>query len=182
MDALEADLIRAARMREAPWGAVAQALGLRTRQSAESRALRLERAQKSADGTRDAAAQRQERRCQRNADTWCLAREGRIREVCERLGDASAAWPQEGNPSVAASVHALAAALAAGAGPVRLADDLTGLRWAVAPYDAPFLEPVGKQAADAARACDAMLELLAELSGVRSGRLTADGSPASAVH
>ncbi|WP_269084377.1 hypothetical protein [Streptomyces sp. 150FB] len=40
---------------------------------------------------------------------------------------------------------------------------------------------MGKQAAGAARARDAMLELLAELSGVRSGRLTGDGTLASAA-
>jgi hypothetical protein len=110
LDALERDLIRAARQRRASWQRIADALGLATRQSAETRALRLERATARAGG-RDVAAQRLEQARQRSADAWCEAHRDRFREVGESLVDASGAWPQlKGDPML----HMLAAMLAAG--------------------------------------------------------------------
>lgn len=178
LDALERDLLRAARSRDASWATVAGALGLSTRQSAESRALRLERSQNGSDG-RDVAAQRADRARQRNTDAWLAAHEERIRTVCSQIIDATPAWPHlTGNPL--ARVHRLAATLASGAGPAHLADRLAELRVEIAPYDGT-LEPVGPLAGDAAEARDAMLTLLAELRGVRTGAATADAATASAI-
>ncbi|MFF2945516.1 hypothetical protein ACFVSQ_37340 [Streptomyces niveus] len=168
LDALEHDLLRAARSRDASWTTVAGALGLSTRQSAESRALRLERAQKASDG-RDVAAQRADRARQRNADAWLAAHEKRIRTVCSQIIDTTPAWPHlMSNPL--ARVHQLAATLASGAGPAHLADQLAELRVEIAPRGGPPREPTGPQAGAAAEARDAMLTLLTELWGVRYGR------------
>ncbi|MFE9298380.1 hypothetical protein [Streptomyces niveus] len=178
LDALEHDLLRAARSRDASWATVADALGLSTRQSAESRALRLERSQKGSD-SRDVAAQRADRASQRNTDAWLVAHEERIRIICEQIIDATPAWPHlTANPL--ARVHRLAAILASGAGPAHLADRLAELRLEIAPYDGTR-EPVGPRAGAAAEARDAMLILLAELWGVRTGATTADTATASAI-
>jgi hypothetical protein len=82
LDALELDMVRAARGREASWQRIADSPGLDTRQSAESRALRLERAvQHHGSSGQDVAAQRLNRARQRTADAWCRER---------RPGDAGA--------------------------------------------------------------------------------------------
>ncbi|MFE3143379.1 hypothetical protein [Streptomyces scopuliridis] len=179
LDALEHDLLRAARSRDASWATVAGALGLSTRQSAESRALRLERSRKAFSDGRDVAAQRADRTRQRNADAWLVAHEERIRTVCGQIVDTTAAWPHlTSNPL--ARVHRLAAALALAAAPADPADQLTELRVEIAPYGGPPRDPTGPQAGAAAEARDAMLTLLAELRAVRFGHRDADDIPASA--
>ncbi|MFL4496487.1 hypothetical protein ACJ6WD_35395 [Streptomyces sp. VTCC 41912] len=180
LERLELDLIRAARSRGASWQRVADGLGLGTRQSAETRAMRLETAARSAGQDHDVAGARIARARQRIADEWCVEHEDRIRMTGEQLYDAAAAWPDLDT----VHIHQLATALAAGSGGPQLMECLQNLRATFAPHDGPRLQPtLGKRAegrevtanqADAAVAArDAMLALLDELRTVRSAVLSA---------
>lgn len=179
LERLELDLIRAARTRGASWQRVADGLGLGTRQSAETRAMRLENAAVSSHRCHDVSAARIERARQRAAEAWCEEHEDRIREVCERLYDAAEAWMELDTEVVTASyMHELGATLAAGGSGAQLMRCLETLRSRFAPYNKPRLKPtVGKrangkqisarQAAEAAAARDAMVALYVELWDAR---------------
>ncbi|PBC72408.1 hypothetical protein BX261_7282 [Streptomyces sp. 2321.6] len=179
LERLELDLIRAARTRGASWQKVADSLFLDKRQSAESRAMRLENAARSSHQDRDVAGARIERARQRAADAWCERHEDRIRAIGERLYDAAGAWTEMDTDVLCASyMHQLGATLAAGGSGPRLMQCLEHLKMTFAPYNKPPLEPTtgtrgngkevtAKQAAAAITARDAMLALIDELWDVR---------------
>ncbi|MEU7222262.1 hypothetical protein [Streptomyces chrestomyceticus] len=169
LDRLELGLIEAARARGASWQKIADHLGLGTRQSAETRALRLERAvSRYHHGGRDVAQQRTEKARQRTADAWCAEHEDRIQAVAERLIDVSKAWPQlTENPLATSYMHVLASTLTtSGSGP-KMLQELASLKHTFAPYGEERLRPTGPRAAEANAAVDAMLALLDEVGAVR---------------
>ncbi|MFE9406858.1 hypothetical protein ACFYNY_34685 [Streptomyces sp. NPDC006530] len=170
LDALEQDLIRGARNRAASWQKVADALGMANRQAAEARSTRLERAAQSHSRDRDVPTQRRNRARQRTLETWCHTHDTRIRIACERLVDVAAAWPQLTADELAAyalhALHALGSQAESDNG-VKRVEYLEMIGSQLAPYGRPPLEPTGERAAEAAKARDAALALLAELSTVR---------------
>ncbi|MFF9483020.1 hypothetical protein [Streptomyces sp. NPDC014733] len=179
LERLELDLIRAVRARGTSWQRVADSLLLSSRQSAESRAMRLESAANNNHQDHDVAGARLQRSRQRAADAWCETHEDRIRAVGERLYDAAGAWTEmDTNVLVASHMHQLGATLAAGGSGPQLMQCLEHLKVTFAPYGEPRLAPTTgaraggkevtvKQAAVATEARDAMLTLIDELSNVR---------------
>ncbi|MEK8175042.1 hypothetical protein NKH77_56085 [Streptomyces sp. M19] len=93
MDTLERDLTRAARDRGASWQQVADALGLTSRSSAESRHVRLERDAASYRRDRHPELQRAERARDRAGHAWCHANEARLREAIWDLATFNGTWP-----------------------------------------------------------------------------------------
>ncbi|MFD5899673.1 hypothetical protein [Streptomyces sp. NPDC060366] len=171
LDRMELRLITAARERGASWQKVADSLGLGTRQSAETRALRLERAVQGYNiRGRDVGSQRLDNARQRAADAWCEEHADRIRNVCERLVDSSEAWGKtvSDNPTAQSYFHLMGAHLASDAAAKTLYDAMESLRYTLSPYSektAPV--PTGKQADAATTARTDMLELVAECETVR---------------
>ncbi|MEV0580924.1 hypothetical protein [Streptomyces sp. NPDC050392] len=168
LDTTELKLIRAARTRGASWQKVADALGLGTRQSAETRALRLERGAQTYRG-RDVASQRLDKARDRAEEAWRAAHADRIREVAEQVYDTSDAWDLQSldYAGARAELHGIGELLATDGSPARLADRLSNVRFHLAPYSGEALEPTGKQAAAATKAVVALVELLAEQSAAR---------------
>ncbi|WP_266815908.1 hypothetical protein [Streptomyces sp. NBC_01433] len=169
LDTMELKLIRAARTRGASWQKVADALGLGTRQSAETRALRLERGAQTYRG-RDVASQRLDKARDRAEEAWCVAHADRIREVAEQVYDTSGAWDLQSldHAGTRAELHAIGELLATDGSPARLAARLSSVRYHLAPYSGETPKPTGKQAAAATKAVAALVELLAEQSAARS--------------
>ncbi|MFI1285199.1 hypothetical protein ACH4U5_31340 [Streptomyces sp. NPDC020858] len=172
LDTVELKLIRAARSRGASWQKVADALGLGTRQSAETRALRLERGTRAHLG-RDVASQRLDKARDRAEEAWCLERADRIREVAEQVYDTAGAWDLQSLDPAAArgSLHGIGELLATDASPAKLVDLLSSMRYHLTPDSGEAPQPTGKQAAAAMKAVTALGELIAEKSVVR-GRVT----------
>lgn len=130
LDQVELDLIRAARSGTVSWQSIADALGLKSRQSAEAKALRLERATAPTGGDRDVAAQRAHRARQRATTAWCRKHEERIRGIAEHLVSTAGAWPQLTDDTLAAlSVQSLTAALEAGGDGAQLVGYMAPLEW-----------------------------------------------------
>lgn len=170
MDRTELRLITAARERGASWQKVADSLGLGTRQSAETRALRLERAVQGYNSRgRDVGSQRLDKARKRAADAWCEEHADRIRGVCERLVDSSEAWGKTVSADLTAQshFHSMGARLASDATAVSLYDAMTSLRFKLAPHGEETPVPTGKQAKAATWARIDMLELEAECDTVR---------------
>ncbi|MYW08549.1 hypothetical protein GT034_09350 [Streptomyces sp. SID2563] len=167
LDNQELRLIRAARARGASWQKVADALGLGTRQSAETRALRLERGAQTYRG-RDVASQRLDKARERAEAAWCEENAERIREAAERFYDTSGAWDLKNVNSldIRATVHGIGELLATDGSPARLAALLGSVRYHLMPYEGEKPKPTGKQAA-AAQALTGVAELLAEQSAAR---------------
>ncbi|MFE2528751.1 hypothetical protein ACFXEL_31530 [Streptomyces sp. NPDC059382] len=180
LDNHELRLIKAARERGASWQKVADALGLGTRQSAETRALRLERGAHTYRG-RDVASQRLDKARDRAEEAWCVAHADRIREAAEQVYDTSGAWDLQDLKYVGARavLHAIGELLATDAGPAKLADRLSNLRYDLAPYSGEAPKPTGKQAAAAKKALAAVVELLAEQSAARTRVLSVRGEATS---
>ncbi|MFB7467031.1 hypothetical protein ACFCZ1_26650 [Streptomyces sp. NPDC056224] len=167
LDSLERGLIEQARHRGASWQRLADAQGFATRQSAESRALRLQRAA-SISGGRDVAAQRLSQARQRAGEAWCLEHDDRIRDLCDRLVDSSSAWTHlTSDPHAASIVHELVATLTAGGNGVTLMRVLSRLHLFLSPYGKPQPEPFGQQAAAAVKVRNEVTALLAEQEAVQ---------------
>ncbi|MFF8387854.1 hypothetical protein ACF053_30015 [Streptomyces kanasensis] len=162
LDALEHDLIRAARSRSASWQKIADSLGLANRQAAEARATRLDRAAESHRGDRDVRAQRRDRARRRVVEAWCRDHETRIKTVGGRLVDVAGAWPELAREA-AYSLDKLAQATDV----VQTVEYLEMVCARIAPYGRQALKPSGPWADEAALVLDAARDLLAELSAVR---------------
>lgn len=93
LDVLERDLTRAARSRDGSWQQIATALGLSSRTSAESRAVRLERGAASHGADRYPDQLRAARARDRAGDDWCHANERRLREAVHDLATFNDTWP-----------------------------------------------------------------------------------------
>ncbi|MGW5048430.1 hypothetical protein [Streptomyces griseoluteus] len=167
LDALERDLIRAARSRSASWQKIADSLGMANRQAAEAKATRLERAAESHRGDRDVRTQRRDRARRRTAEAWCRAHEARIKTVGGRLVDVAGAWPELAEDGAAAVYLDQLSKATDG---VQRVECLEMLHWRIEPAR-QGLEPSGPRADEAALARDAVRDLLDELS---AARLTAD--------
>ncbi|WP_327180394.1 hypothetical protein OG599_35005 (plasmid) [Streptomyces sp. NBC_01335] len=176
-DRAELRLIHAARERGASWQAVADALGLGTRQSAETRALRLERAVQAHHlGSRDVASQRLDKARDRAEAAWCAAHADRIREVSERLYDTAGAWDlPRGRNGVRGALHAIGELLATDGSPAALVNRLRTVRLDLAPYGGDGPEPAGKHAPAAAEAMAAVVDLLDGRDAVRQSVTAARG-------
>ncbi|MER5617556.1 hypothetical protein [Streptomyces sp. NPDC002215] len=169
LDDKELRLIKAARARGASWQKVADALGLGTRQSAETRALRLERGAMASFG-RDVASQRLDKARDRAAAAWCEEHADRIRTVAEAVYDTSGAWDLQGleHAGTRADLYGIGELLATDGSLTRLVDLLASMRYRLAPYSGEAPKPGGKQATAATKAVAALGELLAEHSAARS--------------
>lgn len=180
LDTMELKLIRAARTRGASWQKLADAMGLGTRQSAETRALRLERGAKT-HGGRDVAAQRLDKARDRVEQAWCEENAERIREVAERFYDTSGAWDLQNlnHLDIRGTVHGIGELLATDGSPARLASLLASVRYHLAPYSGEAPKPTGKRATDAAQALTDLGELIAEQSAARSRITSARGEATS---
>ncbi|WP_406484200.1 hypothetical protein [Streptomyces sp. NBC_01568] len=180
LDTMELKLIRAARTRGVSWQKVADALGLGTRQSAETRALRLERGTRAYLG-RDVASQRLDKARDRAEEAWCLERADRIREVAEQVYDTAGAWDLQSldHAGTRGTLHGIGELLATDGSPVKLADLLSSLQYHLAPHSNEASKPTGKQAAAAMKAVTALGELIAEKSDVRGRVTSARGEVAS---
>lgn len=180
LDTMELKLIRAARTRDASWQKIADAMGLGTRQSAETRALRLERGAQTYRG-RDVASQRLDKARDRADQAWCEENAARIREVAERFYDTSGAWDlqNQNDIDIRGTVHGIGELLATDGSPARLTGLLGSVRFHLAPYDGEAPKPTGKRAADAAQALTDLGELLAEQSAARSRITSARGETTS---
>ncbi|MFD5342288.1 hypothetical protein ACFWJY_00580 [Streptomyces anulatus] len=180
LDTMELKLIRAARARSASWQKLADALGLATRQSAETRALRLERASQSYRG-RDVASQRLDKARERVEQAWCEENAERIREAAGRFYDTSGAWDLQNvnKIDIRGTVHRIGELLATDGSPVRLASLLASVRYHLDPYEGEAPKPTGKRSADAAQALTDIVELHAERSTVRNRVTSARGETTS---
>ncbi|MFJ7424095.1 hypothetical protein ACIQXD_36755 [Streptomyces uncialis] len=180
LDNHELRLIKAARSRGASWQKLADALGLGTRQSAETRALRLERGAQTYRG-RDVASQRLDKARERAGEAWCREYADRVREVGEQLYDTSGAWDLQDLKYAGASadLHAIGELLATDASPIIMAERLEGLRYYLAPYSSEAPKPTGKQAAAAEKARTALVELLADRDAARNKVTTVRGTATS---
>ncbi|MGW6979619.1 hypothetical protein ACWGE1_09245 [Streptomyces sp. NPDC054932] len=168
LDTLERGLIEQARSSGASWQKLADAQGFATRQSAETRALRLQRAA-SISGGRDVAAQRLSQARKRAGEAWCLECEDRIRDLCDDLVDTAAAWPHlTSDPYAASIVHELVATLTAGGNGVALMRTLSRLHRFLSPYGKPQPEPCGRQAAAAVKARNELKALVVEREAAES--------------
>ncbi|MFC4883729.1 hypothetical protein ACFPK5_00775 [Streptomyces beijiangensis] len=179
LDNHELRLIKAARARGASWQKVADALGLGTRQSAETRFLRLERGAQSYLG-RDVASQRLDKARERAGEAWCGEHADRVREVAEQLYDTSGAWDLQDLTYVGtrADLHAIGELLATDASPVALVDRMESVSYHLS-YSAETPKPTGKQAAAAEKARTALVELLADRAAARSKVTSVRGEAAS---
>ncbi|WP_162948147.1 hypothetical protein [Streptomyces europaeiscabiei] len=180
LDNMELKLIRAARTRGASWQKLADAMGLGTRQSAETRALRLERGAQSYRG-RDVAAQRLDKARDRVEQAWCEENAERIREVAGRFYDTSDAWDLQNlnHIDIRGTVHGIGELLATDGSPARLASLLASVRFHLAPYSGEAPKPTGKRATDAAQALTDLGELIAEQSAARRRITSARGEATS---
>ncbi|MEU7206165.1 hypothetical protein [Streptomyces sp. NPDC045470] len=160
LDTLERDLTRAARERKASWQQIADALGLASRTSAESRYVRLQRDAASYRGDRYPELQRAERARDRAGDAWCHANEARLRAAMWDLICLNDEWPQLARTATSDQMSAWNRDLD---GP-GLAARLHSLHLDL---DAYSTEPPASTAAAAAR--DEVLALLAELRAARHG-------------
>ncbi|MCX5278297.1 hypothetical protein [Streptomyces virginiae] len=176
LDGQELRLIKAARDRGASWQKVADALGLGTRQSAETRALRLERGAQTYRG-RDVASQRLDKARDRVGDAWCSEQAERIRDVGERLFDTIDAWSLDGDDKILArtNFHVLGSQLAADGNPQALFGTLQSIQFNLSPYGKEEPKPTGKHAAAAGRARTDLLQLTAESAAVRQQVTSARG-------
>lgn len=180
LDKRELRLITEARDLGVSWQRLADALGLATRQSAETRALRLDRAVHTSSG-RDVASQRLAKARDRAADAWCVQHEGRVRDLSERLFDTAGAWDMEAIGGTArVDLHALGELLASGGSPVALAQRLESLRLHLAPpHRDERPKPAGKHAGEAVAARMELTVLIAERDDARQRVTTARGEVAS---
>ncbi|GHI97982.1 hypothetical protein [Streptomyces olivaceus] len=170
LDALEGDLIRGARNRKASWQRIADSLGAATRQAAEARATRLERAATSPSRDRDVHTQRGERARRRAVEAWCAAHLPRIRETAAALVDVAGAWPELADDFLAPlTLRSMDARLRAedGGDGAQLVEELESMRMRLLPYGKPPPEPSGERAGEAARVRDVVKTLLDEVAQVR---------------
>ncbi|MFD9033327.1 hypothetical protein ACFVZW_19565 [Streptomyces sp. NPDC059567] len=170
LDVMELRLITAARERGASWQKVADSLSLEQRQSAEGRALRLERATRGYAQGRDVGSQRLDKARQRAADAWCGKQADRIRDVAERLVDTSEAWGEAVTGDILARSYfqTLGALLVSDGAAKDLFDRMESLRITLAPYGRPQPEPTGKHAAAATKARADLIELQVEVTNARN--------------
>ncbi|NEE39431.1 hypothetical protein G3M53_80295 [Streptomyces sp. SID7982] len=168
LDTMELKLIRAARTRKASWQKLADAMGLGTRQSAETRALRLERGARAYQG-RDVAAQRLDKARDRVEAAWCEEHADLIRDVAERFYDTSGAWDMQNvdGIDIRATVHSIGELLATDGSPVQLVSRLASVRFHLAPHTGESATPTGTRAAEAAQALADMQKLTTEQSAAR---------------
>jgi hypothetical protein len=159
IDHLELRLIGLARGRKVTWNQLADALSLRTRQSAESRALRLETSKRTSGRTRDVAELRALRARDRALDSWAVEQADRLRRTAEGLVDSSEAWPAAGDLLFGNAVQRLAALLVTASEPTMLWDALIRVRHHVAPHDRHAPKPAGPKAAAAEAARRDLAEL-----------------------
>lgn len=164
LDALERDLIRAARGRSASWQTIADSLGMANRQAAEAKATRLERAAESHRSDRDVRVQRRDRARRRAVEAWCRDHEARIKTIGGRLVDVADAWPQLVEDDTAAVYLDQLSTATDGAQRVEC---LERLHRRVEPHGRQALEPSGPRAGEAALARDAVRDLLKELAAAR---------------
>ncbi|AVI00039.1 hypothetical protein C5L38_35490 (plasmid) [Streptomyces sp. WAC00288] len=159
LDTLERDLTRAARRRGASWQQIADHLGLASRSSAESRAVRLERDAATYRGDRYPEKQRAARARDRSGDAWCRANEARLRAATRSLARLGDRWEQLARTASAEQLGTWHRDLD---GPA-LAARLRSLRLVLGSDGAEL--PGG----DAAAARDEVLALLDELIAARHG-------------
>ncbi|MDH6710775.1 hypothetical protein P3T27_007526 [Kitasatospora sp. MAA19] len=167
LDVLEHDLIAGARERGATWQQIADHLGLTSRQAAENRALRLERAVQ-ARGDRYVERQREDRARQRNGESWCRAHEQQLRAAAAALVDVAEAWPLLRDAAGAPRVRALAAAAEDETRGPELAQLLRGLRYALDSPSGQERLPDGERTGEALSARDQVLGLLDQLAAERA--------------
>ncbi|MFJ4343225.1 hypothetical protein [Streptomyces sp. NPDC088915] len=160
LDTLERDLIRAARRREASWQQIADHLGLASRSSAESRAVRLERDAATYRGDRYPEKQRAERARDRAGDAWCRANEARLRAATRSLARLDDRWEQLARTASAEQLDTWQRDLD---GPA-LAARLRSLRLILDSYGAELPDDTA-----AAAARNEVLALLDELIAARHG-------------
>ena len=160
LDTLERDLTHAARARGASWEAVAHALGLASRSSAESRFVRLERAAATYRGDRHPEKHRAERARDRIGAAWSHDNEARLRAAVWSLACLNDAWPQLASTAPAEQLVTWHRELD---GPA-LAERLRGLQLILGSYgpELPADSP-------AAAARDEVRQLLDELRDARHG-------------
>jgi hypothetical protein len=127
LDARERQLIEAAREAELGWAAIAEALGLKSRQAAEQRLLRL-----NAASGRDPQAARREQKYQRSVDDEPMkALRKAVRKAYVDIATQST-W-DESHPRASLARHALEGAAAASPGSLyaltgKAIDDLEAMR------------------------------------------------------
>ncbi|MEV6976276.1 hypothetical protein [Kitasatospora sp. NPDC093806] len=180
LDASEVSLVRSTRARGVSWDLVAGAQGLRTRQSAETRAKRLQSIVRGSLPGRDrVAVLRREEAHERAREQWVADHADRVRGVADALIDTSGAWTGGG---LFIHFNMLATQLAADK-VAEVCGTLGILRYELTPprfneADEPPV-PTGPRAAEAEAARRALEELLderrdAELAVVRErDRVTA---------
>jgi len=166
LDTLERDLTRAARARGASWEAVAHALGLASRSSAESRFVRLERAAATYRGDRHPEKHRAEKARDRLQADWCVQNSRRLRDAAWSLACLNDEWPQLARTATSEQLDRWHRELD---GP-GLGERLRGLQLILDAYGAEL--PAGSEAA-AAR--NEVLALLDEMRAVRHGLPTQAG-------
>jgi len=173
LDNFELRLIQQSRQRAISWTDIAVPLGMRTRQSAESRAMRLERAATTGQGNRDVAQMRARRAADRELEQWATAHEERLRAAAEALVDSSEAWTQTDieSPALLASyVQTLAAHLVAGAGGPALWQQLILASYQLLPFSRSAPKPKGDKAQAAAAAAHELSELRLLASRTKGNR------------
>lgn len=155
LETVELRLIRQARTREITWTDIAVPLGLRTRQSAESRALRLERAHVTAHGSRDVGRMRAAKAGERDLQQWATDTETRLRTAAEALVDSSEAWAEAdlGDRMVFNGyVQVLATRLVSGSPGPALWSGIEAVAFHLLPRDRRAPKPTGAKATAAAAA------------------------------
>ena len=163
LDDFELRLIREARRREVTWTDLASSLGMRTRQSAESRAVRLERAATTSHQSRDVGQMRAKRAGERNLERWATMTEPRLRATAEAVVDSSAAWGDtdvEDRAAFAGHIQALAAHLVSGAEGLALWSALQAVSGQLLPSHRRNPKPGGDVAAAATAAAHELDQLL----------------------
>ena len=162
IDGFELRMINEARKRGITWTDIAVPLGMRTRQSAESRAMRLQRASTTYGRTRDVGKMRATLAGERALEQWAREAEPRLRAAAEKLVDSSEAWTKsdvEEPTALAAYLQHLAALLVAGAEGPALWAVLYQTTWQLLPDSRSAPKPKGDMAAAAAVAVHELGEL-----------------------
>jgi hypothetical protein len=173
LEDFELRLIRRARISEITWTDIAVPLGLRTRQSAESRAMRLERAAGTGHSSRDVARMRAKRAAERDLAQWATAAEERLRTVAGALVDSSEAWADadiQDRPVLASRIQLLAAQLVADAGGPGLWLSIERVGRDLLPCGHTAPKPAGDKAAAATAAVRELEQLQLLASRTRGNR------------
>ena len=164
LDTLERDLTKAARARAASWQQIADALGLASRTSAESRFVRLERDAATYHGDRYPERQRAARARDRAEAAWIQENTARLRSTVVDLATVNGTWPELARAATDDELLSWAQNLDGHA----LVSRLRGLRPVLAacvPHSAEASHPL-----PAAAIRDQVLALLDELIAARHGQ------------